>query len=98
MKPALKLKASVAATRQMASSQPIMPTLKKKISGSMEGEAIQNDITGAMGTPLISSDAITGMTLHEQKGLNAPTMVASKMAVSGPDSNARLIYLEAPDI
>jgi hypothetical protein len=43
----------------------------------MEGEAIQKDITGASGTPLISSDAITGMTPHEQKGLKAPRTVAS---------------------
>ncbi len=49
----------------------------------MDGEAIQRDITGARGTPLISRLAITGMTAHEQKGLNAPTTVASKMAVMG---------------
>ena len=98
MKPAPRLKNSVAARRQMASSQPIMPALKKKISGSMDGEAIQNDITGASGTPLINSEAITGMTPHEQKGLKAPRIVASKMAASGLASNARLIYFDAPYI
>jgi len=45
----------------------------------MEGDAIQNDITGANGTPLISSAAMTGMTPQEQKGLKAPTAVASRM-------------------
>jgi hypothetical protein len=96
--PAPKLKSSVAAKRQMASSQPIMPTLKKNISGSMDGDAIQNDITGARGTPLMSNDAITGMTPQEQKGLKAPTTVARAMAVNGLVPNARLMYLEAPDI
>ena len=98
MNPAARLRKRVAARRQTASSQQIMPTLRKKISGSIEGDAIQKDITGASGTPLISSEAITGMTPHEQKGLKAPTRVANKIAVSGRASNARLIYLDAPDI
>ena len=49
----------------------------------MDGEAIQNDITGARGTPLINRDAMTGITPQEQKGLKAPTTVASTMAVMG---------------
>jgi hypothetical protein len=60
----------------------------------MDGDAIQKDITGASGTPLMSNDAITGMTPHEQKGLKAPTIVASKTAVIGLVSKARLIYLK----
>ena len=49
----------------------------------MEGDAIQNDITGARGTPLISREAMTGITPQEQKGLKSPTTVASTMAVIG---------------
>ncbi|MEZ4644480.1 MAG: hypothetical protein R3E31_17400 [Chloroflexota bacterium] len=48
----------------------------------IEGDAIQKAITGARGTPPMSSEATTGMTLHEQNGLNAPTAVASTMATS----------------
>jgi hypothetical protein len=61
----------------------MVATLRKKISGSIEGEAIQKAITGARGTPPISKVATTGMTLHEQKGLKAPTAVARRMATSG---------------
>jgi len=64
----------------------------------MDGEANQKDITGANGTPPISIAATTGMTLHEQRGLNAPTTVAKTIATSGRAENARLIYFEAPDI
>lgn len=98
MNPALKLKISVPAKRHMAKSKPMVPTLKKKISGSIEGDAIQNAITGGRGTPPISNAAITGITPHEQKGLKAPTRVASKIAVIGPASKARFMYFEAPDI
>ena len=42
-----------------------METLKKKISGSIEGEASQNDITGAIGTLPISKAAIIGITPQE---------------------------------
>jgi hypothetical protein len=64
----------------------------------MEGEANQKDITGARGTPPMSSAATTGMTEHEQSGLKAPTRVASIIAITGRAVNARLIYFEAPDI
>jgi phospholipase/lecithinase/hemolysin len=77
-----------------------MPTLSVKISGSIVGEAIQEDMMGARGTPLKSRPAITGTTLHEQNGLNAPTRVASKMAVptlalKGAANDS--IQLERPD-
>jgi len=98
MNPALKLKTKVPAKRQIAKFKPMVPTLKKKISGSIEGDAIQKAITGAMGTPAINKAAITGITPHEQKGLKAPTRVASKIAVIGPASKARFICFEAPDI
>ncbi len=74
-----------------------METLRKKISGSIEGEASQKDITGAKGTPPISKAAITGITPQEQKGLNAPTMVAKNIDITGFFVKAILIYLAAPD-
>jgi len=64
----------------------------------MEGDAIQKAITGGRGTPAINKAAITGITPHEQKGLKAPTSVASKIAAIGPASKARFICFEAPDI
>ena len=98
MNPAIRLKRSVLTRRHTAKFQPMVPTLKKKISGSMEGDAIQKDMTGAKGTPLINSAAMIGITPQEQKGLKAPTTVARRIAAIGPASKARFIYLEAPDI
>ena len=98
MNPEAKLRIRVPIRRQTAKFQPIVPTLRKNISGSMEGDAIQKDMTGAKGTPPISRAAITGITPHEQNGENAPTIVARKMAVTGPASKARLMYFEAPDM
>jgi hypothetical protein len=63
----------------------------------MDGEANQKDITGASGTPPMSNEAITGITPHEQKGLNAPTMVANIIAIIGLFLKALLMYLDAPD-
>ena len=82
MKPALKLNTNVETRRHTANSQPKVPTLRKNISGSIEGEAIQNDITGASGTPPINRAAMTGITPQEQKGLKAPTAVARKIGSS----------------
>jgi hypothetical protein len=98
MKPALKLRTSVEANRQTAICQPSVPTLRKKISGSIEGEATQKAITGARGTPPISSAATMGITPQEQKGLKAPTAVANTMATTGRARKAPSMYLEAPDI
>jgi hypothetical protein len=61
-KPALRLKTRVAASRHTANSQPMVATLRKKASGSIEGEAIQKDMTGARGTPPMSKAATTGTT------------------------------------
>src|SRR3990172_9572413 len=77
--PAPRLRASVAPRRASASGQPSLATVSTKISGSMVGEAIQNDMTGASGTPASRSPLTTGITVHEQKGLKAPTAVASAM-------------------
>jgi hypothetical protein len=95
-KPESKLIANVAESRQIDNFQPIVVTLRKKISGSIEGDAIQNDITGANGTPPIRSDAITGITPHEQKGLIAPTAVAIIIEVRGFLLNALLMCFVAP--
>jgi hypothetical protein len=73
-------------------------TLRKNISGSIEGEAIQNDITGAKGTPLKSNPLMIGITLQEQNGLNAPTAVARRMAITGLARKTRPICFETPDI
>jgi len=64
----------------------------------MEGDASQNDITGARGTPPMSSAATTGITEHEHKGLKAPTKVARIIAITGRAVKARLMYFEASDI
>jgi hypothetical protein len=96
--PAPRLITRVAAKRHIANSHPKVLTVRRKISGSMDGDANQNVITGARGTPPISSAAITGITEQEHNGLNAPTNVARKMAVIGRAVKARLMYLEAPDI
>jgi len=84
-------------SRQIARSHPSVPTLKKKISGSIDGEAIQKAITGANGTPLIRRVAIIGITPHEQNGLKAPIRVANNIAVTGLNSKTLLICLETPD-
>jgi hypothetical protein len=73
-------------------------TLRKNISGSMEGEASQKDMTGARGTPPTSIAQITGITPQEQKGLKAPMAVAARIAMSGRASNTRPILSEIPDI
>ncbi len=78
-KPADRLITNVATSRQTDKLNPTDETLSIKISGSMDGDAIQNDMTGAKGTPPISMEATTGITPHEQNGLTAPTIVANKM-------------------
>jgi hypothetical protein len=98
MNPPARLKMRVAASLHVASSHPRELTVRKNISGSIEGDANQKDITGARGTPPISMAATTGITLHEHKGLKAPTAVASKIAMIGRAVKARWIYLAAPDI
>jgi hypothetical protein len=42
--------------------------------------------------------AITGITLHEQSGLKAPTNVARMTAKTGRTVKTRLMCFEAPDI
>ena len=88
---------NVADSLATAKGIPSFAALRKKISGSIEGEASQKDITGANGTPPIRSDVITGITPQEQNGLNAPTIVASRIAISGFAENALLMKREAPD-
>ena len=87
----------VATSLQTESFHPIVATLKKKISGSIEGEAIQKDITGAKGTPPISRLAIRGITPQEQNGLNAPTNVANSIDRNTFLFNAFEMYFDTPD-
>ena len=65
-----------------------MPTVSVKISGSIVGDAIQNDMTGASGTPLIKRPAMIGMTVQEQNGLKAPTAVARSTEKASRPANA----------
>jgi hypothetical protein len=64
MKPPARLIAKVAARRHIASSHPIEPALRKRISGSIDGEASQKDMTGASGTPPVRRAAMTGFLLR----------------------------------
>jgi len=64
----------------------------------MDGEANQNDMTGARGTPPIRSEEITGITPQEQNGLNAPTKVARRIEAMGFLENALVMNLAAPVI
>jgi hypothetical protein len=63
----------------------------------MDGDAIQNDITGAKGTPPINNEVMTGITPQEQNGLTAPIAVASRIETTGFLLNALRMYFEAPD-
>ena len=73
----------VLASRQMASFHPRTDTLKKNISGSIDGEATQKANTGAKGTPPSKRDEITGITPQEQNGLKAPATVANRIDTQG---------------
>jgi hypothetical protein len=73
----------------------MVAVLRKNISGSMDGDPIQKDITGANGTPPINKDAITGITPHEQNGLKAPTTVANNIDTIGFLLNALLMCFDA---
>lgn len=63
----------------------------------MEGEAIQNAMTGASGTPPSNKEAITGITPHEHNGLNAPTTVARSIATIGLSPIIRFRNFDAPE-
>jgi hypothetical protein len=63
----------------------------------MEGEASQKDMTGARGTPPASNDQIIGITPQEQKGLKAPTMIATNIETTGRPLNACPIFFDAPE-
>ncbi len=67
-----------------------------KICGSMRGEAIQNAMTGASGTPMLSNAAIRGMTPQEQNGDSAPNAAAVKTILTGCPEKARDMMLSAP--
>jgi hypothetical protein len=83
--------------RVIARFHPNTDALRKKISGSIVGEAIQNDITGASGIPAMSIELMTGMTEHEQNGPNAPAAVARSTATTGRALNAPRSLSPNPD-
>ena len=68
--------------------------LRKNISGSIDGDAIQKDMTGARGTPPINKEAITGITPQEQNGLMPPNKVARSIDTSRFLLNTLLISFE----
>jgi hypothetical protein len=98
MNPEKRLIINVDTSLHKARSHHDTELLKKKISGSIDGDAIQNDITGAIGTPPISSELITGITPHEHNGLKAPTAVASKTEIIIFLLYALFMNLDAPVI
>ena len=57
--------------------------------GSINGDEIQNAITGASGTPAPSRPATSGMTPQEQKGSNAPISDATTIMRLCRPRNAR---------
>lgn len=74
-----------------------MPTeVRINISGSITGEAIQNAITGASGTPAANSDEIRGITPHEQNGDKAQNMEAVNMHLMGWPEKTCATILSAP--
>src|SRR5215470_10124572 len=56
-----------------ANPMPSVPAMTKNWVGSISGEAIQNAMTGANGTPAANSPATSGITPHEQNGVSPPT-------------------------
>jgi hypothetical protein len=67
------------------------------MEGLINGELIQNAITGPRGTPLASIAAIRGITPHEHKGMVAPTIAAPAMAIFSLRLNTALIRSAKPD-
>ena len=72
-----------------ANPVPIPAAVRTNISGSMTGEASQNAMTGASGTPAWSIAAISGMTPQEQNGESAPKRAASVTVRSGLPEKTR---------
>tara|TARA_B100000886_G_scaffold60555_1_gene37442 strand:- start:1251 stop:1535 length:285 start_codon:yes stop_codon:yes gene_type:complete len=62
----------------------------------MSGDAKQNAITGASGTPAISSPAMIGTTPQEQNGDRAPKRDAIIIDLKGWPENTMLICRSEP--
>ena len=62
----------------------------------MEGEASQKAITGARGAPPVRRAAMIGMTPQEQKGLRAPTRVATRTATASLPLSVPSIFFARP--
>ena len=72
-------------------SVPKTGTISRNMEGSMSGDAKQNAITGASGTPAISSPAMIGTTPQEQNGDRAPKRDAIIIDLKGCPDNTILI-------
>ena len=66
-----------AAVFPKAKGNPRVAIVSKNICGSIKGEASQNAMTGAKGTPIIKRAAIKGIPPQEQKGERAPNKAAA---------------------
>ena len=95
-KPPVNPMLNAAMVLAMAKSIPSVPLVNINIDGSIKGEASQNAITGASGTPIESKAAISGITPQEQKGDMAPPTAARKIMVNVLPRNAAAIRLSAP--
>ena len=87
---------TAAAALNTVNGRPNTAAIRMKICGSMRGEAIQNAMTGASGTPAPRRPAMIGTTPQEQKGEKAPNSAARKIAVMGRLVKARAIWRSRP--
>jgi len=88
--------ASAATVFATAKPPPSVPAVNKNMAEPISGEASQNAITGASGTPMTNSAAINGMTPHEQNGESAPMAAANPIISTMRPWKARAIRLSAP--
>ena len=77
-------------------SRPMTGAIRTNISGSMSGEAIQNAMTGASGTPEASRAAMIGTTPQEQNGDRAPNSAATKITGPWRPLNTTAIWASRP--
>ena len=94
--PAPRPMTTAATALNRVNGRPNTAAIRMNICGSISGEAIQNAMTGASGTPAASRPAMIGTTPQEQKGETAPNNAARKIAVIGRLVNARAIWRSRP--
>ncbi len=79
-----------------AKPMPSVPAAMTNCVGSISGDAIQNAMTGASGTPAPSRPATSGITPQEQNGSNAPIREATRIMRPWRPVNARAASASAP--